>query len=406
MKNAIIQFSILAMFGVVAQTASGDDNVKAPEVPPFMVGPELNKISPDEIERSYEGRKIPEAMRMYLAIVRGPRISANDGWFGPGQSRFGWDWLEQLHGTGAGDAISTDKFLGTPEWFQRLDRNRDGKIMAEDLDWSDRNPWVQQSYLVNRLFRKADPNGDGELTREEWLAFFDKAAQMKQSLNSDDLRDAWLSGLSSNFLPGDAPTKDVLLQGLFAGEIGSLQEGPQLNQPTPDFNLKTHDGQRTVRLSEVIGSKPVVLVFGNFTCGPFRSMYPGVEAVYRRFKNDAIFLGVYVREAHPTDGWKMESNTKVGVAVTQPKTYAERIAVAEQCHQLLKPTIPLLVDDIEDSTGNAYSGMPARLYVIDAKGNVAYKGGRGPFGFKAGEMEQALIMTMIEAKVSPVGSAK
>ncbi len=406
MKNAIIQFSILAMFGVLAQTASGDDNVKTPEVPPFMVGPELNKISPDAIERSYEGRKIPEAIRMYLAIVRGPRISANDGWFGPAQSRFGWDWLEQLHGTGAGDSISHDKFLGTPEWFHRLDRNRDGKIMAEDLDWSDRNPWVQQSYLVNRLFRKADPNGDGELTREEWLAFFDKAAQTKQSLNSDDLRDAWLSGLSSNFLPGDAPTKEVLLQGLFAGEIGSLQEGPQLNQPAPDFNLKTHDGQRTVPLSEVIGSKPVVLVFGNFTCGPFRSMYPGVEAVYRRFKDDAIFLGIYVREAHPTDGWKMESNTKVGVAVTQPKTYAERIAVAEQCHQLLKPTIPLLVDDIEDSTGNAYSGMPARLYVIDTKGNVAYKGGRGPFGFKAGEMEQALIMTLMEAKVAPAGSAK
>jgi thiol-disulfide isomerase/thioredoxin len=256
------------------------------------------------------------------------------------------------------------------------------------------------------LFRKADPNGDGELTREEWLAFFDKAIQTKQSLNSDDLRDVWLSGLSSNFLPGDAPTKEVLLRGLFAGEIGSLQEGPQLNQSAPDFNLKTHDGQRTIRLSEVIGSKPVVLVFGNFTCGPFRSMYPGVETVYRRFKGDAIFLGVYVREAHPTDGWKMESNTKVGVAVTQPKTYAERIAVAEQCHQLLKPTIPLLVDDIEDSTGNAYSGMPARLYVIDTKGNVAYKGGRGPFGFKAGEMEQALIMTLMEANVAPAGSAK
>jgi hypothetical protein len=146
----------------------------------------------------------------------------------------------------------------------------------------------------------------------------------------------------------------------------------------------------------VIGKKPVVLVFGNFTCGPFRSMYPGVEDVQERFKDEAIFLAIYVREAHPTDGWKMESNARVGVAVAQPRTYTERASVATQCHKLLNPSIPLLVDEINDSTGNAYSGMPARLYVIDREGNVAYKSGRGPFGFKTGEMEQALVMSLLD----------
>ena len=199
-------------------------------------------------------------------------------------------------------------------------------------------------------------------------------------------------------MPGDAPTKEILLQGLFTSEVGSLQEGPQLNEAAPDFQLKTQDGQKTVRLADVIGSKPVVLVFGNFTCGPFRSMYPGVEEVYRRFHDDAVFLGVYVREAHPTDGWKMDANAKVGVAVAQPKTYGERTAVAQQCCKLLKPEIPLLVDEIDDPTGNAYSGMPARLYVIDKSGKVAFKSGRGPFGFKVGEMEQALLMSLMDAQ--------
>ena len=127
--------------------------------------------------------------------------------------------------------------------------------------------------------------------------------------------------------------------------------------------------------------------------------------MYSRFKDDAVFLGVYVREAHPTDGWKMESNAKVGVTVAQPKTYAERTAVADQCFRLLKPTIPLLVDEIDDPTGNAYSGMPARLYGIDSKGRVAYKSGRGPFGFKTGEMAQALLMTLLDQK-SHLGDAK
>ena len=49
-----------------------------------------------------------------------------------------------------------------------------------------------------------------------------------------------------------------------------------------------------------------------------------------------------------------------------------------------------------DPAGTAYSGMPARLYVIDAQGKVAYKSGRGPFGFKPGEMEQSLVMTLLD----------
>ena len=138
------------------------------------------------------------------------------------------------------------------------------------------------------------------------------------------------------------------------------------------------------------------LVFGNFTCGPFRALYPDVEAIYRRHKDSATFVMVYVREAHPTDGWKMDSNGRAGVAVKQSTTNEERTAVCEQFRKKLNPDIKVLVDDITDPAGTAYSGMPARLYVIDTNGKVAYKSGRGPFGFRPGEMEQALTMSRIE----------
>ena len=65
---------------------------------------------------------------------------------------------------------------------------------------------------------------------------------------------------------------------------------------------------------------------------------------------------------------------------------------------MVKPGMKMVVDDINDPAGTAYSGMPARLYVIDTNGKVAYKSGRGPFGFKAGEMEQALAMSLLEAE--------
>ncbi|HEY8506607.1 MAG TPA: deiodinase-like protein, partial [Gemmataceae bacterium] len=54
------------------------------------------------------------------------------------------------------------------------------------------------------------------------------------------------------------------------------------------------------------------------------------------------------------------------------------------------------VDDLNDRVGHLYSGMPDRLYLIDRQGKVAYKGGRGPFGFIPGELEQALVMLLLE----------
>ncbi len=115
-----------------------------------------------------------------------------------------------------------------------------------------------------------------------------------------------------------------------------------------------------------------------------------------RYGDKVEFIGVYIREAHPIDGWRMESNDKAGVAFAQPKTKEDRVAIANKCCSTLKMSIPLLVDGLDDAVGRAYSGMPDRLYLIDKHGRVAYKGGRGPFGFKPGELEQSIIMNLLE----------
>jgi thiol-disulfide isomerase/thioredoxin len=248
--------------------------------------------------------------------------------------------------------------------------------------------------MVNRWFRRANKAGDGRLTRDEWERFFEQAADGKDYLTTEDLRDALTS--QPRMTTPDMPNPEILVRGLFRGEIGSMHEGPKVEDPAPDFSLKTRDGHETVRLSDHFGKKPIVLIFGNFTCGPFRSMYPRVDDLGQRYKSDALFLGVYVREAHPTDGWRMGSNDDVGVSIAQPHDYAERAAVANRCSLQLKMSIPLLVDEIDDRVGHAYSGMPARLYIIDRQGKIAYKSGRGPFGFKADEMEQSLLMLMLD----------
>ena len=118
--------------------------------------------------------------------------------------------------------------------------------------------------------------------------------------------------------------------------------------------------------------------------------------MYKRYGDRVAFLGIYVREAHPTDGWLLESNSRLGIEVKQPTSQVERFGVAARCCTLLKMTIPLLVDELDDRVGRAYSGMPDRLYLIDRDGRVAYKGGRGPFGFKPGELEQSLILLLLD----------
>jgi hypothetical protein len=47
-----------------------------------------------------------------------------------------------------------------------------------------------------------------------------------------------------------------------------------------------------------------------------------------------------------------------------------------------------------------------KLYLIDRHGRVAYKGGRGPFGFKVRELEQSLIMLLLDQKHAVARSSR
>jgi len=394
---AVLLAVTFSVWATIVDEAVPRETTAAPADPPAApptAGPELLKYTPEQIEKAYEGRQMPEAVSMYLVIARGGQLDGTAGWFHPAVSRFSFDWLAKHQQSDPQQPLTKQKFAGQERIFEQLDRDHDGSLTEFDLDWSDSNPWVRQSYMVNRIFRRMEADGDGLLTADELNTWFGKLSGDGQPIRFEQFRDA-LVPPGSGFSPGDMPSKEILIKGFLAGEIGSLQEGPGLDEAAPDFTVRAISGGDTVKLSDRLGKRPMVLVFGNFTCGPFRSMYPTVEAVWNRQREHADFLFVYVREAHPTDGWAMKSNEKAGVVVAQPQSFAERQLVAEQCAAKLKPSIPFYVDDIADTAGNLWSAMPARLYVIDSQGKVAWKSGRGPFGFKPEEMEQALLMLQL-----------
>lgn len=84
---------------------------------------------------------------------------------------------------------------------------------------------------------------------------------------------------------------------------------------------------------------------------------------------------------------------------------AERNDAARTSCRALGARLTVLVDAMDDRVGHAYSGMPDRLYVIDRQGRVAFKSGRGPFGFRPLEMEQSLVLLLLEESQARRGGA-
>ena len=99
---------------------------------------------------------------------------------------------------------------------------------------------------------------------------------------------------------------------------------------------------------------------------------------------------VYITEAHPSDVWQMQSNIKDQIVLASPKDEEERALVAGACVRKLGIKIPAVLDEFGNSTEQAYTGWPDRLYLVDANGRVAYKANPGPFGFKSDELRAAI----------------
>jgi hypothetical protein len=267
MQSVRIAIMIVAWFAPGAPAPCQEGQAKEPN----KAAPEKNAasgaVAAALLQGAFQGERPPEAARMMTAILRGSPLGPGQGWFGPAETRYTWNWLAQHCNVdqAARTGISRTQFPGSDVLFSRLDRDKDGTITPEDLDWSDRSSYVQMSNMSSRLFRSLNAKSNGRLTKEELLQFFDAAAQGKDHLSADDFRDALLAGLPKGGKPSDMPAPAVLLRGLFAGEIGSMSEGPKINGPAPDFSLKTLGGDKTIQLSKLIGPKPVVLVFGSFT---------------------------------------------------------------------------------------------------------------------------------------------
>jgi len=115
-----------------------------------------------------------------------------------------------------------------------------------------------------------------------------------------------------------------------------------------------------------------------------------LNAFYAAWHQLADFRFVYIREAHPVEGRVSPENVSQGIEVSQPRTLDERAAVAKSCALDLHIDLPVVLDDMADSTNLAYGGWPDRIYVVGKDGKIAWRSDPGPRHFDVAAAEVAL----------------
>src|SRR5207247_3615627 len=138
----------------------------------------------------------------------------------------------------ANDSLTLEKFQGSAELFEGLDRHQDGALSAADFDC-----W-------------------GDMSRDWW-------ATMSQRPRRPGMNNGrW-------HLP-------FAVRSLLNGDFGNTFNGPGVGELAPDFTLKTKDAREQISLSQFRGQKPVALSLGSLSCGISWSRFDALEFFYRR----------------------------------------------------------------------------------------------------------------------------
>lgn len=112
--------------------------------------------------------------------------------------------------------------------------------------------------------------------------------------------------------------------------------------------------------------------------------------IYQAHKDKIEFFLIYVREAHPLDGWQTPQNLYDEVVYEAPTNEDERAEVGNACQIALDLKYPMLIDRIDDDVERKYVASPVRLFVIDEDGIVTYAGEEGPHKSDPDGWEEAI----------------
>lgn len=195
---------------------------------------------------------------------------------------------------------------------------------------------------------------------------------------------------------------------------------PVAGAQAPNFTLPLLEGG-SVTLSTVAKERPVVILFGSFSCPRFRMATPRIEELARRYAKVADFFVVFSQEAHAEGNGgpaingvadrleSMDANQDGSITSTEfngapwmfepfdlnednaiqeaellaarrihqfdqyiaPRSTEERVRAAYRLRREVPGEIPILLDSMDNATSAVYGGMPNSAYVIAPGGMIA-----------------------------------
>lgn len=183
---------------------------------------------------------------------------------------------------------------------------------------------------------------------------------------------------------------------------GGSPAGVPLGARAPDGEVVTLDGSVT-RLSEFFSpqgaSATLVLNFGSYSCPHHRKRIDELHALMDRWQPRGVrFLTVYITEAHPEDGWRLEGQYAGDDEYTgQPTDFcffhardlADRRRMGQWLVDKKQFRMPVVMDSMDNTLMSAYNAWPIRLYVIH-EDHIVFSGEQGPFGYDPSAVESAL----------------
>jgi hypothetical protein len=140
----------------------------------------------------------------------------------------------------------------------------------------------------------------------------------------------------------------------------------------PDLLLPNLRQPGQIHLAELWSQKPLVLIFGSFSCDIFDELMKPMQALYETYQDRMEFLIVGIREAG-------HDNVTARFLYEQVDLENETIDTREQrsCRaaDYLHITIPMASDREDRKAESAYQGFPTRIVVVDTGGKIVLNAG-------------------------------
>jgi hypothetical protein len=145
-------------------------------------------------------------------------------------------------------------------------------------------------------------------------------------------------------------------------------------------------------------TRPVLLVFGSYTCPRFRGSANALNRLYDQYRDQVDFRLVYIREAHAGGGaetlWQSTINEREGIALQPARDLTEKQDHANVCIRKLNILFLPVVDTMEGQAETAYDAWPSRVYLIGRNGRVAYNSRLGELDFHPDQLGAAIRETL------------